>query len=280
MFRQYVQSSSSLYGEGLFCKRFNKPEELHIWRLKEDLHKRGIKRVHFIKSTTIVPWEIFVSHSKLIRCFEIESFTQKTLVMRITETFKKKKKNQGFTLFLLLVMKMLHSHRLFLFPNCIQCSGFYLVLKEAVTSPITWLHLTLFNPWKMNVTSIFHTDKVHKIWKDSILLSSHFCWKKSFLDLGLCSYYQNKTGKKNKGLHLLHGSIVWCNYYQRSPVCKMFFLIFVPINLNKTSSSLPPRICIHAIELFPKHAVVTEDHKVCLFGVLHHTQLPHFFSAE
>lgn len=136
-------------------------------------------------------------------------------------------KNQEFTLFPLSVKKMLHFQCLLLFPNCIQRSGLDLHLKEAVTSLITQLHLTWFTLWKMNATSIFHTLTEY-MRSERILLSSHFCWKKQLLNLGLCSYYQTKSGKNNKGLHLLHGSRVWCNYYQWSPVCKMFLSLTKP----------------------------------------------------
>lgn len=139
---------------------------------------------------------------------------------------------------------MLHLHSLFLFPNCVQGLGLGVWKSCHLFDHLTPSHLV---PWKTSLTAIFHTLTEYTRPERILFIIITLLLKKSSLNLRLCSrYYQTTAGKKNKGLRLLCGSMVWHNCYQPSPVRKTFFLIFVPINLNKTSSSLPPRICTQA----------------------------------
>lgn len=170
-------------------------------------------------------------------------------------------------------MKVLRFHCLFLFPNCIQCSGLDSCLKEAVTYLITCLYLTLFTPWKMNVTSISRT--LTYIWAERILFyyHHHTFIEKIMTELETVQLLPNK----NRGQYLSHGSTGWCNDYQRSPVCKMFFLIFVPI--SKKSSSLPPRIHTQLQNFFLCMQWSLKTTKSFFFGHLHNIPLP-VFPAE
>lgn len=100
--------------------------------------------------------------------------------------------------------------------------------------------------------------------------SLYFCWNNCFWTRDFAQLNQTSTGKKNKGSHFLHSSIVWCNYYQRSPLCKAFLLIFVPLKVNKFAVP-SPQGSVPAEQTFPTRAVVTEDHRVSPWSSASHS---------
>lgn len=260
LLKKIHQSSSSLYGEGLFCKHLTNPMnsymKLERGFIEEAQEEYSARRAPYVFLDKL----LFIPRPKLSRCFEIK------------KVLNEKPYYDNYRIIIIIFNRDL------LYFCCVSYKNF------VPPSPFSWLHLVL-RTWSVfegsshlsfhftySIKNEFnnhfpHTHRIQNVW--FYFISFYFCWNNCFWTGDSAQLNQTKIGKKNKGSHFLHSSTVWSAKPSSLFLCQ---------SKSVTLQFPPPRDQYpqNRPSLNVQRSLKTTE---CLLGVLHHT-IPTCFSPS